>query len=201
MFDIVRYIIGITIFIFFLLYNNRHKVAKKRLLNIIAFIISNMVIVVLSFLPIENVFITFKSVESAFSYVYNGEIQTVIDGKDTAMVVAKNNDTDVIALVPKYGDNWKIGIRADIRRQDRQYDNIYVDIYQYKDTNDYYISVFDINGGETVISDSNNSKFYSVSDRYDINNKPIYVYYCYINNLDMENYTLTINNKDIYINS
>ena len=71
-------------------------------------------------------------------------------------------------------------------------------VYQYKNTNDYYITVLDTNGGSSEITDNRNSKFEHLDKANSTLNKTFYTYFAFIDSFD-EQYALTVNGKSIKI--
>ena len=71
-------------------------------------------------------------------------------------------------------------------------------VVQYKNTNDYYITVLDTNGGSSEITDNRNSKFEHLDKANSTLNKTFYTYFAFIDSFD-EQYALTVNGKSIKI--
>ncbi len=70
-----------------------------------------------------------------------------------------------------------------------------VDVFRYKNTDEYYISVLHTENGTLDISDNRNSEF-KFSKRYiSTIGETYYTYYAYIKDFD-EHYTLTVNGKN-----
>ena len=70
--------------------------------------------------------------------------------------------------------------------------------YQYKNSDDYYITILDTNGGASEITDSRNSGFQCLDKYNSILNKNLYMYCAYINNYD-DQYVLSVNDKVIEV--
>lgn len=70
--------------------------------------------------------------------------------------------------------------------------------FQRKNTNDYYITVLDTNGGSSEITDNRNSKFEHLDKANSTLNKTFYTYFAFIDSFD-EQYALTVNGKSIKI--
>lgn len=73
---------------------------------------------------------------------------------------------------------------------------ISIHIYRYKNSSDYYIALFDTDGGQINITDNRGSNFISVIQNQSADIEPVYHYYACINNMDSE-YVITLNGEDI----
>ena len=71
----------------------------------------------------------------------------VIEGENSDFVVGTKNSTSKILIVPKTANGWKVGIGLNTKKIVQKISNkniIYV--YQYKNTNDYFLTVFNAKG-------------------------------------------------------
>ena len=142
---------------------------------------------------------TFSSPQSAYRYNHFGYVNLVINGKQTDFVVASNGDTDLYSIVPKTKEGWKIGMGSDTRIISQTItDGIVIYVYQYKNSDDYYIIISNTNEGPLKISDSCDSKFISSNKTSSAVNKDYYTYYAYINNFNAM-YEVIINDKVVEI--
>ena len=143
----------------------KSKVGGKRRWYIASFFISAVLVVISAFLSFENCFITFDSPKAAYEYFNFGKsnIELVVEGENCDFVVECKNDLDKYLIIPKTADGWKIGIGINTEKVTRKIsDGIAVYGYRYKNTNDYFITVLDTNGGKATVSDEYNSEFRSV---------------------------------------
>lgn len=192
--------LGIVFMVNFLLIRKSRSIYKCRWL-IIAFVAAVMLTTISAFLPIENAFVHFSSPESAYSYNHSGSVKLVVEGKNTAFVVGGKGDTDVYAIVPKFHNAWKMGMGLDTKRVAQTVSGgITIDVYQYKNTNDYYITVLDTNGGVLDIADNHKSTFVHVEKANSTLNKSFYTYYTFIDGFD-ETYSITVNGKSTKLKS
>ena len=148
----------------------------------LAVTISIIFMIVLAFIPFENLFITFSSPEKAFHY-YQGsktKVKLVVKGKDSDLVIGEDDDTHISHT---YG----------------MYNSTSVDVYQYKNTNDYFVAIFDTNGGDSQITDSFNSKFSSLVQPIDVLEKTYVTYYTNIQDFTDE-YWVNVNGEKIIVN-
>lgn len=80
---------------------------------------SGILLTVLSFIPFENSFITFKSLDSAYHYVYGkSDMKLVVEGDDCDFVVGSQKDKDKVtyAFMPKTADGWKASKNINAKR-------------------------------------------------------------------------------------
>ena len=156
-------------------------------------------VVVLSYLPLENLFITFDTPEKAFEYYNWGEsdIELVVEGENCGFVVGSKENTDTYLIIPKTTDGWKIGIGSDTKKIVHKLDDgISVYVYQYKNTNDYFITILNTSGGESKVSDDYNTEFYSLEKYNGSLDKHFITYYAHISGFDSQ-YSVVVNGKTI----
>ncbi len=198
-FVIIRIVFwGIAFIISFLLIRKSRLIHKRRW-SIIAFVFAIILTTISALIPIENALITFASPESAYHYNNSGNVKLIVDGEKTDFVVGAKGDADVYLIIPKSGDGWKLGMGLNTKRVFQTISNgIIIYVYQYKNTNDYYITVLDTNGGAIDITDNHNSEFKYLEKINSTLDKTFYNYYAYINNFDNQ-YALTVNGNTIKI--
>ncbi len=180
---------------------NKSKVIRKRFLYIAFSGISLILFVLSAFLPFENLFITFKSPEEAYAYYCSGEsdVELIVEGNNCDFVVSRSNDTNHYLIIPKTSDGWKIGIGANIKRIAQKIENnIIINVYQYKNTDDSFITVLDTNGGEASLSDIYNTEFFPLEVTNESLNKTFVTYYGHISDFNQQ-YNLTVNDIKIVL--
>ena len=198
MFSIVRIFIGAVLLAITLIILRKLKIVRK-IAYTTAIVTSIMITTVLAFVPFENAFLSFSSPKSAYEYFNIGKsnIELVVDGSVCDFVIDRKKDTDSYLIVPKKSDSWKIGIGADIRKIVNKLENgITVNVYQYKNTNEYFITILDTNGGESKLSDSYETKFFSLKKENEILQKTFVTYYAYIPYYS-SGYYVTVNGTEI----
>lgn len=201
LFVINRLIFFAIVFTGSLLVIKKSRSNYKRRWMVIAFMGAIILITVSALIPIEDNFITFSSPASAFNYNHTEKVDLIVNGKKTDFVVGTKGDTDVYTIVPKSNDGWKMGMGLDTKQIVQTIsDGIAVYLYQYKNTNDYYITVLDTNGGSSEVADNRDSKFKCLEKPNNVLNKTFYSYYAYIDSVDKQ-YALTVNGKLIQIQS
>lgn len=145
--------------------------------------------------PMENWVVSFSSPESLFKYMHDGEIQCVLEGNDSALVVsqkeAKQGNNCTVAVKAESG--WKIPTSMSLSVVDQMRSNdALVLVRQYKKKQDYYLIVFGRSEAKLDVSDNRNSNFICVKDK--IANR--YSYFAYIKAYG-ENYQLKINGVNL----
>ncbi|MBQ9859461.1 MAG: hypothetical protein IJO76_02135 [Clostridia bacterium] len=191
MFSVVRSVLAGVVVSLLLLLIHRYKPLTKKIAigSAIGWIVLSLA---LSFLPFENSFVTFSSPEAAYKYYYpTASPYQIIKGNESDLVLGDGRDgTTTILIVPKNEDGWKVGIGSEINTV---YNGIAgtlpVQIHRYKDSNDYYITVFGEHGKELSISDNRGSTF--ASDLQLRN-----VYRAHIADMNRQ-YELTVNGEKI----
>ena len=203
MYNLIRLFIGCIVWCCLILVLKKSKANHKRKLYIFSVIIIVIFITILSFIPFENLFTTFNSPEEVFNY-YNGsksDIKHVVNGKDSDLVIADNNNTDVYLIVPKTASGWKIGIGINTKRiLQKIHDGIIIYVYQYNNTDDYFVTILDSNGGDAQIADSCNSMFSSLERNNISLGKTFLTYYANIRDFTQQ-YWISINGEEIALNN
>lgn len=197
--SIVSLIISTIVFIVLSIIFNKSDFFKIKNKSIqLSLVISIILTVILSFIPFENAFMSFSSPQKAFSYYNDGEIKTILDGENSTMIIANDNNADQIDILPKTKekDKWKIGNNFDINTSTKLISkNVIIYIYNYNKTNDYYVTISIMDKNIKEISDNCNSEFHIV----DKNKSPIYYFYAaYIKDYN-DDYSIFINSKEIKI--
>lgn len=195
---IVRLIfLGICIFVIIYLNKRTRIIKKKKTYKILIFIL--FILCTISFyIPIENSFIVFTSLESAFRYTNFSTIKFVIEGKNSDMVICddENNSTH---FIPKTSKGWKMESGNKLLRF-RNYETISMSVYQDKYSGDCYIIILDMTNKIFEVYDNQNSIFYYDTLSYNDNENTHYDYYSYAYIDDFnEQYTLTVNGEEIVL--
>lgn len=164
MYGIVRIIFFGVIFLICMLFMKKYEILKGK--NIIVTIIFMIIFCTISVLfPVENHFITFSTPEKAYGYMNFEEVKLVIEGKKSAFVLGEKDRADYVYLViPKSETGWKLGRGIDTKLKEQKIEEgIVVSIYQYKNSDDYYVTIVDMGDRKNEISDSCNSKFITLN--------------------------------------
>lgn len=173
---------------------------KKR--GVLLTVISCVVIMtVLMCTPIENLFFTFKTPEDAFNYSHNGSIVDVIDGKESCIVLYKENDeSNNKAVFIKSHNGYKLC--TSFLQMNIILDNKYLDennylvtsiyMYKIKNTSDYYLFCDDYSPVTYMSIKDNKGSDFTVRAKAGLGNKA----YAYINEYDSE-YMIYLNGREI----
>lgn len=194
MYVFIRILVCCLILLIGLFITNKQKKKKNMKRTRIIFVILSIAISsAFMFLPFENIFATFPTAESAFNYVYSGNVTSVINGVDSDLVISVKNDSRTLCAVPKDTDGWKIGLVSDLKPVYKKISNgIIVHVYRYKKLNDYYVTIVDTKGGELVIQDNYNSIFQCTVEEDIDAPETFYRYYACIHDFNSD-YIITVN--------
>lgn len=197
-YDTIRYVICFVAFIICFILIKRSEIIKKNRWYVISFVVVSFMSIILYLTPFENLFMSFSSPEKAFNYMNSYEIKHIVSGSETDFVIAGKNGADTYRILPKTEKGWKLSTSSDtdLIFEKTEYKAV-IRVYQYKDTNDYYITIYDFDGIYNV-SDNRNSDFYSVSFSNDTLDKTTYHYFTCIQNIN-DSYILSLNETDIMI--
>lgn len=195
----VRLIVWGLVLVIFNIIIKKATIAHKGRWRIISVVVCAVLASLSALIPVENVFVTYNSPESAFKYVNSCEAQLVVEGKETAFVIGDKDDADIYLIVPKSKSGWKLGTGFNTKRILQKIDGeTAVEVYRYKDTDDYYITVFDKTGEILDITDKNNSSFVYLKRTDNTLNTDIYTYYAYVHSFNNQ-YSLCVNGKTISV--
>lgn len=201
MYSIVRLALGCIFIGVSVTAIKKSKAIHKNILYVVFTSISVMLVVALAFLPFENLFITFSSPKAAYEYYTLGKsnIQLVVEGNNCDLVIDRQSEADIYLIIPKMANGWKIGIGANTRRiiQKISKETI-VYVYQYESTNDYFVTIFDKSGGESMISDEYGTSFLPLETYNEPLRKTFVTYYAHISDLDPE-YSVIVNGNRIVL--
>lgn len=191
-YGLIRIIICTILFVIVFFVLEKHHTFNKhgRIAILLVFFIIFQTL--LAFIPFENAFLTFSSIESAYSYNNKGEAKFVVEGKETDFVIGGKENNYVISIIPKSNNGWKIGLGVYTKKLcHKVYNKTSVDLYQYKDSDEYYI-VVTTSKNNAEIKDNRNTRFYYYSEEDDMFGRS---YCAYINDFNNQ-YTLTINGEE-----
>ena len=203
MFNIVRLGLGCILLLCIIFVSLKTRLLQKRS-KLFTVIILFITLLSASYLvPFENVLFSFPSPESAFGY-YNGDkysIEFVVKGINSDLVIGDNNGTYTSQIIPKKKEMWKLPSPL-------SQESVYIDMLEgasieilfYKDTEEYYISVLDMNGLHSSISDSIGTTFFDMEVINNLFDEGYVMHYGYRQNIpndyslyiDGHNYQITI---------
>ena len=135
------------------------------------------------FLPIENMFVAFSSGEQVYEYVNgNADIIAEIEGEESSLVVENENGTYKYLIVRKNQNKWYVDTGINTKTIINEIrDNVLITIYQYGNTNDYYVEVASLYGDTIQIVDNKSSTFVEVNKGANNSHR---LYYAYVKSID-----------------
>lgn len=141
LFNTIRIVLWLIISVGAALIIKKSKVVRKKLVFGLSVAFCTVMISVFGMFPVENLFVTFQSPESVFHYTNNGEIDEIIYGKESCLVVyAEANNTVGHYIIPKSAKGYKIPNYFMVKKVSHKFDeNGLFDVYQVRGTQDYYI--------------------------------------------------------------
>lgn len=191
MYSIIRYVIFISLFIVCIIILKKHNRLNKK--AIVASVIVFVVLLEASFfMPVENLFVKFPTVESVYRYMgfNNKSIEHIIDGEKTAFIADRDNKKQYLRkwyIILKADDGYKINVGRD-ESSISMISECAVSLTTDKRTGDTYIVVISNDTEPLVLEDSNHSDFVLTN----IDSIFGYEYTAFVGNTD-ENYRLTVN--------
>ena len=199
MFSMIRLAFGGIAFLVIFALIRWKKTTHRRRWSVVAFVAVILIITITALVPIENMFITWHSLESAYSYNHTGNISIVVSGEKSDFVVGKEAEVDAYTIIPKKADGWSLGMGTDINCIfQTTSDGIDISVYRYKKSDDYYIVVFNANGGASDIMDNRDSVFQYSETVIEALDETFYTYYAYVRDFN-DQYSITIDDRTIEI--
>ena len=175
----------------------RHPIWGKRWFWVGSFAFVVLLGIVFLLIPREVRTREYASPEEAFRYKNQGEILLVLEGEQSAYVVAEQGGNSyAYDFIARDGDVWHPVSGIQTKPIVITQGSVVIRIYRYRKTDDYYISITDGKGQDVEIEDNRNSYFYTIGDSYALADETfsMYTYYAYICDLD-ETYQLTVNGE------
>lgn len=199
MFSMIRLAFGGIAFLVIFALIRWKKTTHRRRWSVVAFVAVILIITITALVPIENMFITWHSLESAYSYNHTGNISIVVSGEKSDFVVGKEAEVDAYTIIPKKADGWSLGMGTDINCIfQTTSDGIDISVYRYKKSDDYYIVVFNANSGASDIMDNRDSVFQYSETVIEALDETFYTYYAYVRDFN-DQYSITIDDRTIEI--
>lgn len=193
LYGITRLTFWALIFLVSIYLIKKSKVINKRPIYFISFVLAIVLFSISYLIPFENAFLTFSSPETAFKYTDSEIINQVIDGEKSNLIIAEKKEIYVYKIIPKSEHGWKLGVGLDAKTKIHKIiGNTIINVDQYKNTDDYYITVDNAEGSTLQVSDNTNSHFKYAIKSDSTQNKQLYTYFTYIHGFN-KNYLLTIN--------
>ena len=141
LFNVIRIVIWLVISVFTVTIIRKSKIVRKKFIAILTIFLCMLLVSVSAMFPVENLFINFKSPERVFHYAESGNIDEIIYGKDSCMVIySKANSTVGTYIIPKVAKGYNIPSYFATENVFHQFDEKGIfDVYHVKGTHDCYI--------------------------------------------------------------
>ena len=202
MYYTIRNVIVLLLYILSILGIVRSRIKRKLVWCIVSFIlICGALPFALGSFPVEDYFITFKSPEAAYEYSISSKsnIALVVEGDHSDFIVARNDNSDstyTYSILPKTADGWKVGLASYLEKVAAGLsDSVGINVFRYKDTSDYFITVITFDE-DTTVSDEYNTRFYPLEHYSDYKEKTLVDYYAHLTNFDPE-YSVIVNGSKV----
>ena len=132
---------------------------KQRLFTGIAIFCCFCVAAVLELIPYENSFISFDTPEKAIQYYSNNDIENILYGKDTCLVLTSGK-SNTRQILNKKNKGWNIQTEFNIKKTNmKPIGTDYAYILSIEESTDRYILVRNVSGKELELYDNLNSEF------------------------------------------
>lgn len=200
---ILHLLIFTVIFVTSFLLIKRSKIVNKRLAIALDGIFCIALLAISSFLPIENLFVNFKSPEDVFHYISTGQIEYIDCGDNSCLIYSKpSNYESKYIFILKSVSGYKISSFLSTKIIQSKDDNDgSFNVYNIVGTNDYYII------GSTVLEEtkiiiigSNNELLEYVALYNGTTGSRVVLIHSYIKNYTHDFYLL-INGKKIVLSN
>lgn len=159
LFNSLRVLLWLTISFLIILRIRTAHINHKKLISIFSVFLCMILISASGMFPVENLFMSFKTPESVFEYASCGEINDIVYGDYSCMLVySKGKNRVGQYIVPKTKGAYKIPSYFDTKKVFHKFDKSgNFDVYNLSGTSDYYIvGIMRVIGNEIHIKDSNN---------------------------------------------
>jgi hypothetical protein len=173
------------------------KIIRKKLVLLLAMVVSLCLVSVTAMFPVENLFVNFSSPESVFNYTCSGKIESILYGSNSSMICcATGNSAYSHTFVLKSKAGYKIPGYFSARRVSHKQDKDRIfNVYHVLGTEDYYINgVVKAEENEMSVFDGNDEKV--ESDIIKLKNTN-FIYF-FVENFTVEHY-LRIHDEKITI--
>lgn len=181
----------------------KSKVRRKKLLFLSCALAALLLQTVLSIFPFENLFYTFPSPQAAYNYAHMTRVEPdlIVEGCECDLIVVQDENGTDMEFIPKTSKGWKIGTGFDSSSKEPIYiDGVLVIVYQFRKTEDFFITVEDMGGGPARVSDIYGTSFVPLEKNYwtPFRRDPLIEYYARIPS-GISQYSLTVNGQVVTI--
>ncbi len=141
LFNLSRIVLWIVVSLLIVFKIRSSKIVRKKGIAFLSVILCFVLISISWMYPIENFFVRFQSAEDVFHYAYFGEIEDVLDGKASCIVIySDHNQGNGHYIIPKTEEGYEIPNSFTAKKISDEFDrNGSFEVYQVAGTQDYYV--------------------------------------------------------------
>jgi hypothetical protein len=196
MYGLIRILLGgIPCIISWIFINKRKKENKK--LKILCLVLCLALTFVMYFVPFENLFVTFESANSAYSYCNwgNKELSFILTGTDCDFLVSDNGKALEYLILPKTEQGWKIGRAVQTKEIfEKLEEDAFISVFKHKSSEDCFVAVTNLKDIPLNIFDNLDTEFFP----YQSKSWGTVIYYGYLKGIP-SGYSLNINGKVVEV--
>ena len=188
LYNIVRILISVLLLaVCIFVIKKKVNINKQRIVTVIAIFCCFSVAAVLELIPFENNFISFDTPEKVVQYYSNNDIENILYGKDTCLVLTSGK-SNTRQLLNKQINGWNIQTEFNIKKTNtKSIGTDYAYILSIDESADRYIMIRNVSGKELKLYDNLNSKFMQANTGE---------YYAYLSDFS-DDYILYINGTEV----
>ena len=169
------------------------KIIKKKFVSLLMVTLCLILVSVSAMYPVENLFVKFKSPESVFNYASFGEVNDILYGKESCMIIYTNqNSSGAHYIIPKTEKGYKIPNYFATKKVSNKFDkNGNFNVYNILGTQDYYIvgTILSSANEQNIVDSQNHPVENIIIDMGNSETKTV-VIYSYIENFNNDYYLI-----------
>lgn len=193
LFILPRIVIWLVASVLVILRIRATNIVRKGLVGFLSVALCLILVSASAVYPVENLFVDFKSPESVFNYTNFGEVNDIVYGKESCMVIyTDRNSSGGHYIIPRSEKGYKIPSFFASKKVSNKFDKDgNFDVYNVSGTNDYYVvGIILADTVEPEIVDSENRPVkYITIDMGDTETKTV-VIYSYVENFNNDSYLI-----------
>lgn len=193
LFIIPRIVIWLVASVLVILRIRATNIVRKRLVGFLSVALCLIIVSASAVYPVENLFVDFKSPESVFNYTNFGEVNDIVYGKESCMVIyTDRNSSGGHYIIPRSEKGYKIPSFFASKKVSNKFDKDgNFDVYNVSGTNDYYVVgiVLSDTVEPEIIDSENRPVKYITIDMGDTETKTV-VIYSYVENFNNDSYLI-----------
>lgn len=193
LFNLLRIVLWLIASVFVVFKIKSSKIVRKKLVSILMVALCFILVSVSGIYPVENLFVNFSSPESVFNYANFGEVNDILYGKESCMVIYTNqNSSGGHYIIPKTEKGYKIPNYFATKKVSNKFDkNGNFDVYNILGTQDYYMigTIFSDTSEQNIVDNQNHPVENIIIDMGDTETKTV-VIYSYVENFNSDYYLI-----------